>query len=516
MPLPLAQRDSSYDDLPYGSHWRATLDASVLAAHPDRAHWADVAGVSPRAVCDLACGSGRQVLLGALQHADVRFVGVDGSTSHINEANALREVLGLTNVTFVCADLMDWTPEAAHYDLMTCSGTFPWVPDVVRDRILQIFDLGLSANGLAVLHILSLPASLGVVEAQRRLLDAVGTSGSITERLLAAKAYVASLPPPDDADQSSVNAIARSLLRQVVDRNDPGVAHEFLGAPVRADYFRDFEASVNQHGLHLVGDASPTAMCDRQIPQGPLRELYERTQSWPARQELLDMFAGVGGGRDAVLSRRARAAPGAGPNALRPNVLYARSTGNFDRPSRDAHQLVWHRDAEITVTAAQAALWNRVLAAAPECVPVESNERDDADFLCIHGYLELSTRPTTGAALHGAAPTTVSLARAEVEANLGELTGVLGYRLPSVPAVALVLALADGSRDTAELAVACEAQWAASANLPGANTDAASVAAAWAQWWSLPRKGEPSSVPSMDTINFSQLIDRLARLGYFC
>lgn len=179
---------STYDDLPYGSCWRPLLDVDVLAAHPDRAAWQHLTQEKPpTAVCDLACSSGRQVLQGALLHPHIEFLGVDGSSAHISEADALKAQLGIKNARFECADLLDWTPEPARYELITCVGTYPWVPDLVRERILKIVSHALADDGIAVLHILSLPACLGLAEAQRRMLDAVGTAIPMPERVRAAK-----------------------------------------------------------------------------------------------------------------------------------------------------------------------------------------------------------------------------------------------------------------------------------------------------------------------------------------
>ena len=250
---------SAYDDLPYGSNWRLILDPIALAAHPDRDSWVGFQrGSAPRSVCDLACGSGRQVLQGALLHPDIEFLGVDGSSAHIGEATALRNALGIKNARFECADLLEWSPAAARFDLITCSGTYPWVPDSVRERILEIVARTLADDGFAVLHVLSLPACLGLSEAQRQLLDAVGEVHPMSARLRAAKNFVPPLAPSDApaAPEPPMVGIVRTLLRKFVERNDAGAAHEFLGSPVRADYFRDFEAQVARHGLHVVGDAN--------------------------------------------------------------------------------------------------------------------------------------------------------------------------------------------------------------------------------------------------------------------
>lgn len=502
---------STYDDLPYGSCWRPLLDVDVLAAHPDRAAWQHLTQEKPpTAVCDLACGSGRQVLQGALLHPHIEFLGVDGSSAHIGEATALKNALGIKNAHFECADLLEWSPAAARFDLITCSGTYPWVPDSVRERILEIIARTLADDGFAVLHVLSLPACLGLSEAQRQLLDAVGDVHPMSARLQEAKRFVPRLAPSDApaAPELPMVGIVRTLLRKFVERNDAGAAHEFLGSPVRADYFRDFEAQVKRHGLNVVSDANPTMLCDALIPHGPMRDLYERTRSWSARQEILDMFAGIGGGRDVILAKRGRSASG---SAVTPrDALYGRVLRTFDETAHRHGALAWHQGRALAVTDSQSALWEKIRAASPESVRIESVERADAEFLCIHGYIELATRATRIAALHGAAPETVPLARAELTLAVRDLSSPLGHLLPSVPAVALALSLADGSLSSGALADACRARWAAR---DGAGHDTGGDA--WAQWWPITRPGESMSIPPSDDVDFEQLIARLARLGYF-
>jgi hypothetical protein len=319
--------------------------------------------------------------------------------------------------------------------------------------------------------------------------------------------------------------IVHQLLLKFVERTDAGAAHEFLGSPIRADYFRDFEALAARQGLHVVGDANPTTLCDRQIPGGALRDLYTRTHSWSARQELLDMFAGVGGGRDAMLSKRPRSnvatagvTAAAGPAAA-PRTIHASFFGAFDRGDQRPGELAWHQGRALRVSDAQAALFEKVRAASPDSVRVEPLESDSAEFLCIHGYIGLSTRETRVSALAGGAPNTTPLARAEVALALRELSSPLGYQLPNVPAVALTLSLADGRLPASALADVCRAQWAArAATVQAAGTLDEPLAAAWAKWWPSARARDPDALPppSLDAVNFEQLIDRLGRLGYFC
>ena len=95
-------------------------------------------------VLDLACGSGKAVNLMGKTFPNSQFTGIDLSTEAIERASKEAQDAGLTNVTFIQADLTHYKPESK-FDLIT---TFDGVHDQARPDILlkTIYD-SLNTNG---------------------------------------------------------------------------------------------------------------------------------------------------------------------------------------------------------------------------------------------------------------------------------------------------------------------------------------------------------------------------------
>jgi SAM-dependent methyltransferase len=88
---------------------------NLWAAQPNRFLVAEVAALEPGRALDLACGEGQNAIWLATLGWDV--IGVDYSEVAVTKARARAERDAL-NARFVCADLVEYEPEAAAYDLV--------------------------------------------------------------------------------------------------------------------------------------------------------------------------------------------------------------------------------------------------------------------------------------------------------------------------------------------------------------------------------------------------------------
>ena len=96
----------SYDAVPYPSKF-------FLQTHPDRLAAAGVlygmhpGGVESCRVLELGCGNGSNLISQAFGLPDSKFVGIDLSRIHIDQANAAVQELKLSNIEFRKTDLME-------------------------------------------------------------------------------------------------------------------------------------------------------------------------------------------------------------------------------------------------------------------------------------------------------------------------------------------------------------------------------------------------------------------------
>ncbi|MCT0207761.1 class I SAM-dependent methyltransferase [Synechococcus sp. CS-1332] len=136
-------------DKTYGAFIHRELSVSwlVLATLMGGRHRLDPGLVSTGfRYLDLGCGHGLNLLFNAAAHPQASFYGLDLNPTHIAEASAKAEALGLSNVHFALADLTTFAagrpstgpccswPEA--YDVVVAHGLASWVGEAVRNALV--------------------------------------------------------------------------------------------------------------------------------------------------------------------------------------------------------------------------------------------------------------------------------------------------------------------------------------------------------------------------------------------
>ena len=91
-------------------------DREIESDGPDATLVAQVAGLSPKRALDVACGSGTNAVW--LASAGWRVTGVDWSAAGLKKARARATRAGVA-VAWIEADLLDWTPPPAAFELVT-------------------------------------------------------------------------------------------------------------------------------------------------------------------------------------------------------------------------------------------------------------------------------------------------------------------------------------------------------------------------------------------------------------
>ena len=93
----------------------------------------------------------------AAQMPECQFTGIDFSGPDIASAQEMAREAGLTNVELQQADLMNWDPRGAKFDFIIAYGFFSWVPDEVKDRLLQLIAGCLAPQGIACVSYMTYP-----------------------------------------------------------------------------------------------------------------------------------------------------------------------------------------------------------------------------------------------------------------------------------------------------------------------------------------------------------------------
>src|SRR5690606_10327780 len=108
--------------------------------------------------CEIGCGSGVGLVILAAANPATSFHGIDVNPVHIEQARSLADQAGVTNVRFHCADLRN-IGDMPEFDYIIAHGIYSWVSPEVREAIRWFIGGHLKADGVALLHYLTLPGA---------------------------------------------------------------------------------------------------------------------------------------------------------------------------------------------------------------------------------------------------------------------------------------------------------------------------------------------------------------------
>ena len=251
----MVAQSNPYDELPYKSlpiEWTA----------PERLALTSLLHGGPRqllnayTVLELGCGNGTNLLPLAYYRRHATFVGLDGAGSQIDVANARKSTLQLSNVSFVAADFADAAEQlSGEFDFIIAHGVFSWVPDDVRDALLELCAQRLRPGGLLYLNYNSRPGwnVRGLVR-DFLLAQTAGTTGLLT-RAQEAQDYSARVASFLTADEHPYTQLIINEFRFVCDKDISFIAHEYLAAHNQPYWRSEFLDLMQDHGLDHVADA---------------------------------------------------------------------------------------------------------------------------------------------------------------------------------------------------------------------------------------------------------------------
>ena len=242
-----------YDVIEYPSY-------AIPQSYPDKlAVVGTMFGMSPpppeRArVLDVGCGSGGNLLPMAMLWPGGEYVGIDLASTGIDNARAKALRLGLKNVRFECADLMELPEDYGKFDYILAHGFISWVPAPVRERLFDVCRDRLTPQGIAYIsynaypgchvrdmfreimleHTRGIDDPLKLAEEARSIVETIAESGISTDAL---------------------QELARAE-RDVICRKSPGsLMHDELNENFNSFYFHQFAAMAARHGLQFLFEA---------------------------------------------------------------------------------------------------------------------------------------------------------------------------------------------------------------------------------------------------------------------
>jgi methyltransferase-like protein/trans-aconitate methyltransferase len=248
-----APAENSYDRVPYTSF-------PYPQATPDRmATIATLFGLSPvppdrSRVLEIGCASAGHLLPLAEQHPESTFVGIDLSTRQIADAEAARNLLGLTNITFRRQDILDLSSADGRFDYIIAHGIYSWIAPHVQQKLLAACRELLTPNGIAFISYNTYPGwhfrgvARGIMKFRCRHIS------DPQEKLREGKAVLELLIRTVQPD-TVYSHILQKERKQLDGKIDDYLLHEYFEDHNQPLYFHEFIGQAAEHGLQFLGEA---------------------------------------------------------------------------------------------------------------------------------------------------------------------------------------------------------------------------------------------------------------------
>ena len=474
----VTEQANAYDEVPYE-------DGCYPFTQPD--HLATLAAVhglpelpvEGGRLLELGCAQGGNLLPMALELPGATFVGVDLSARQIADARERAEALGLRNVAFHAMSLADVDAGFGEFDYVVCHGVYSWVPEPVRDRILEVCSRNLSPRGVACVSYNTWPgwAARGMV----RDLVRFHARGEATPaaRVARTRGFLEELAGLLPNPSSPYAGILRAEGKRLADASETYLVHEVFEEDNRPCPVGEFLGRARAAGLDFVAEAetpgllgglpdAARAAIGRWADDVPSREQYlDVLVNRPFRKTVLRRADGLGPfapSSDAIprLSVRSAvepAAPDADPAADAPmEFRHPGRVGSLttNNPYLKAALVELHARRPLAVPFET--LWESVrgrLASGGRPAPLPDAEarvvlRESLLRLYLSGLLDLHARPPAFAAEVSERPVGSPLARLQA-ADRPVVTNLLRRRVGLDELNRAVLVLLDGSRTAADV-----------------------------------------------------------------
>lgn len=467
-----------YDETPYPSapYPYSHCDHLAMVA---RLFGIDATDVRRCRVLEIGCADGANLVPMALSLGDSRFVGIDLSKRQIADGQAVIRALGLTNIELHRQDLRDFDAAGESFDYIIAHGVYSWTSPEVRTRLLTLCRTCLAANGVAFISYNVYPGWQQQKAVREWLLQTIRDAGTTADRLQKSRRLLGGLRTLLSQHGAQSQRGLVDLVARLESWSDGYLRHDLLEGDNAPQFFADFAAQVEAHGLKFFAEADVASMAGADLPVDLSAGVARLARLLVAREQLLDLLTNRAFRQSLLCRAECEAKQQLDERAVRSayvvSTLHARRDDTPGSP-RERQALHFASGGGFAIEVDDphvAAALARLADAWPggawfeQLVPSQSNEPIAATEAARHELasvllaafveraVELHTIEPPYATIAGERPVASPLAR--LQAERGDLVTNLRHDLVRLDDEArAMLRLFDGSRDRAALAEAAQ------------------------------------------------------------
>jgi methyltransferase-like protein/cyclopropane fatty-acyl-phospholipid synthase-like methyltransferase len=259
------EKTSTYDNVPYDSH-------PFPQSHPDRlATIATLFGMKPQPidnckVLELACASGGNIIPLAQTMPKSHFVGIDLSKRQIEDGQKVVKQLGLKNIELKHVDLKNLDESLGKFDYIVAHGLYSWVQGDVQEKILEVCEKFLSANGVAYISYNTYPGWHFRGMIRDMMLYHAGQLTDPNAKAGQSRALLDFLAQSVPSENNAYGIMLKNEVEVLKNQRDSYLFHDHLEEENEPMYFHQFIEKANKHGLQFLGEAEFSTMLTSNFP----------------------------------------------------------------------------------------------------------------------------------------------------------------------------------------------------------------------------------------------------------
>ena len=264
--MPDTAAKTPYDEVAYPSSIFIQTHPALLAAIAGL-HGLTAPDVATARVLEIGGGEGMNLIAFAAAYPKAQCLSFDLSGAAVARGRLAVARAGLTNIRVEVGDILDAARDLTQkFDYVICHGVYAWVPDFVREGIMDLAGKVLADNGVAYISYNALPGGRLRLAVRDMLLREVAGIDDPVARLETAHAFLdAYIATPEEEDRPAQAAL-RSEARLM--RKKPGsvLFHDELGDCFNPQALYDVAVAAERHGLQFLGDAGEGPLGDGFLP----------------------------------------------------------------------------------------------------------------------------------------------------------------------------------------------------------------------------------------------------------
>ena len=195
----------------------------------------------------------------AIRYPKSQLVVIDLSEHQIHIGQQMLQQIGIKNIELVAADISKVTFNTK-FDYIICHGVFSWVPEFVRQAILQTIQNYLSPNGVAYISYNIYPGWKIKDIAKELMLFGSNPNLSRTERVEQSFETLKFVSNILERKNSELYKVLSESFKTVTEHSKYYVAHEHFEDFNHPIYFKEFINQIDQYGLAYLTDSSIPAI----------------------------------------------------------------------------------------------------------------------------------------------------------------------------------------------------------------------------------------------------------------